>query len=756
MKNAGKRIGQTLGGIIGFIIVVILIQGFRPVPQDELPEVYGAGASNVQPSVTGLEREYPDSNEPEDNPSTAEKIELGRMLFYDPILSLENDMSCASCHHPDFGFTDGLSLAVGAGGTGAGPNRTGGTTLGRSTPSLWNVTFPVSMFWDGREETVEDQAIVPLQHPDEMGADADSLMEELNDIPEYVSLFEDAFGSEDAITLDNLAKAIAAYERTFITNDSPFDKYAAGDLEALSPAQRRGLTLFRSAALNCFECHIPPTFAIDAFRVIGIPTLPGHDPDPGRAGVTQDGINGAFKVPTLRNIALSAPYMHNGVFATLDEVIDFYAEGVEDVESESMDPMVLRGFDITEQEKQDLIAFLFALTDESQLPEVPTEVPSEFPVVERLDNPARDLVTQYNVPASGNRIEAGEPRTLTVEEGQTIQEVVDQALPGDTIMIPYDIYNERVVIDVNEITILGIPNDAGDWPILDGEDILSEAVISSGNDFEIGFLHVRNYTDNGIIVEGVTGIYMHDLFAENTGTYGLYPVQSTNVLIENSEVTGADDAGIYAGQCENVVIRDSVVYGNVLGIEVENTDGGEVYNNHAYNNTNGIMIVLLPQLTSKVSINTKVYDNLVENNNLDNFAQPNTAAAIMPPGVGIALLSTDNAEVYGNTITGNHTVGIGIFDITAFFDKREFDVAHIPENIYIHDNTFENNGKEPDDLVKEIGVPGADILWDVSGWNVRVDEPTAEIFPPLLPKGDWWDYTYKMYWNILTFLIPYL
>lgn len=515
--------------------------------------------------------------------------------------------------------------------------------------------------------------------------------------------------------------------------------------------------LFRSAALNCFECHFVPTFSTDTFRVIGVPALPGQDPDPGRAGVVEDGEFGAFKVPTLRNIALSAPYMHNGVFATLDEVIDFYAAGVENIDSESaMDPMTLRGFDITEQEKQDLIAFLFALADESQFPNVPSVVPSGLPVIQRMENPARELVALYNVPAPGDRITAGEPKTLTVESGQTIQSVVDLARPGDTVMIPYGVYHERIVIDINDITILGIPNDEGEWPILDGENKLPEAVISSGNNFEIGFLQVKDYTDNGIIVEGVTGIYFHDIYAENTGTYGLYPVQSTHVLIENTEVTGANDAGIYAGQCEDVVIRNNVVYRNVLGIEVENTVGAEVYGNHTYNNTTGIIILLLPQLTAKVSLDTKAYDNIVEDNNLGNFAKPNTAAAIMPPGVGVALLSADNVEVYDNAITGNDTVGIGIFDITQFYSQREFDVGPTPENIYIHNNTFKNNGANPDDIVKEIGVPGADILWDVSGWNVRINQPEANIFPPLLPKSSWWDYTYKLYWHILNFLIPLL
>ena len=124
--------------------------------------------------------------------------------------------------------------------------------------------------------------------------------------------------------------------------------------------------------------------------------------------------------------------------------------------------------------------------------------------------------------------------------------------------------------------------------------MLTEGVIASGNNFTVGNLHVRNYTDNGVLVEGVTGVHFHDIYAENVGTYGIYPVRSTDVLVERVEVTGVDDAGIYAGQSENVIVRDSVVYGNVLGIELENTIGGEIYNNQVYDNTVGIFVVILP------------------------------------------------------------------------------------------------------------------------------------------------------------------
>lgn len=257
-------------------------------------------------------------------------------------------------------------------------------------------------------------------------------------------------------------------------------------------------------------------------------------------------------------------------------------------------------------------------------------------------------------------------------------------------------------------------------------------------------------------MEGVTGVNIHNIRAENTGTYGLYPVQSTNVLIENSEVSGVDDAGIYAGQCVNVVMRNNEVYDNVLGIEVENSVGAEIYNNNAHDNTTGILVVLLPQLTSQVSLNTKVFDNVLDNNNLENFAKEGTAAAIMPAGAGIAIIAADQVEVYGNTISNHKTAGIGIFSLTIAYDANEIDIGPTPENIYIHDNFYQNNGYEADEFIASLGIPGSDILWDVSGWNVRVDEDAITSFPPLMPSSNWSDFFYRMYWQILNFITQYI
>ena len=744
MSTALKWIVRIFGVLIGLLLIIFVVAAAMPAHADpDVGEEHGAGASSVQPSYTGLQREFPPLNETAVNPTTDAKAELGQLLFFDPILSENNDTACATCHQPDFGFGDGRSTAI-------GPN---GTELTRNTPTLWNVGYAQNLFWDGRLDSLEAQSEIPLTHPDEMGvSDTAALVAEVAAIGEYQGLFNAAF--DDGVTLANIENALAAFQRTLISNNSPFDQYAAGDVDALTPSQRRGLALFRSGATRCFECHTAPTFASDTFRVVGVPS-----DDPGRAGIAEDGSQGAFKVPTLRNIALTAPYMHNGSLETLEAVVNFYADGGGRLHGQENVDVFVQGFELTEQERLDLVAFLYALTDESGLPEVPTAVPSGLPVIQPIDNPARAEVAAHNIGGeTGIDLDDREPTTIVVQAGESVQTAVDQARPGDIIEVPYGVYHERVVIDINNITLRGIPNEAGEWPIFDGEGVLTEAVIASGNNFTVGNLHVRNYTDNGVLVEGVTGVHFHDIFAENVGTYGVYPVRSTDVLIERVEVTGVDDAGVYAGQCENVIVRDSVVYGNVLGIELENTIGGEIYNNHAYDNTVGIFVVLLPQLTSKISANTLVYDNIVEDNNHENFAPPGATAGIAPSGVGILLLATDNAEVYNNEIRDNKTTGVAVFSLTSTgaFDVNEVNVGPLPENNWVYDNTYENNGYDADPFVKDLGIPTADILWDGTGMNNRFNEENASSFPPLVPGDGWPNFVRRGYTNILGFLVSQL
>ena len=343
-------------------------------------EPYVAG----QPRATGLQAPYPAMRSLDKNPMTPAKVELGKLLFFDPILSGQNTMSCAHCHHPDYGFADGRKLSMGFGGSGVGPERSGGDVLGRGAPSLWNAAYQKWQFWDGRADDLEAQAAGPITNEHEMGEKPETLVNELRALPEYVALFQKVFGgsADEAVTFEHVTQAVAAFERTLLSLNSKFDRYAAGDTAALDEHEREGMKLFRSLKTRCFECHNFPTFADDTFRVIGVPEKGEHDR--GRAAVPGEGPDGAFKTITLRNIALSAPYMHNGAFDTLEEVIKFYSKGGgrgEPNPPQGIDDKIGK-FDITDAEIADLIAFLKALTDTSLQPDPPQRVPSGLPVVE--------------------------------------------------------------------------------------------------------------------------------------------------------------------------------------------------------------------------------------------------------------------------------------------------------------------------------------------------------------------------------------
>ncbi|MBV6399972.1 MAG: hypothetical protein CNIPEHKO_00253 [Anaerolineales bacterium] len=736
MKIWIKRIFLILGLLA---LVGIFYAAFAPLPFDELPpeEKWGAGASSVLPAYSGLQREFPALN----GDTSPEKTKLGRLLFFDPILSKNQDMSCATCHNPSLGFSDGLQTAKGS----------DGSSLPRNTPTLWNAGYSTKLFWDGRADSLEAQMSVPLHAENEMaGSDAETVAR-LMKIPEYVELFNKAFGN-NAITVENAQTAIASFERTLVSNNSPFDKYAAGQFDALTSQQRRGLNLFRSAATRCFECHAAPTFGSDDFFVTGSPDLEGFPHDEGRAAIASDGQDGAFKAPTLRNVALTGPYMHNGAFATLDDVLWFYEKGGGSQYGLEVDRHILP-IELSAQEHEDLVAFLYALTDESAMPEVPTSVPSGLPVVEQYPNLAREVVSQLNVEVTESGIPAHEPTVVRVGPKETIQQAVDRSGPGDTIEVPYGIYHESVVLDWSDVKLVGIPNDQGEWPVIDGEGTRSDGVIASGNNFEMYNFAVKNYTSNGVLVEGATGVYLHDLYIENTGVYGVYPVRCTDVLIERIEATLMNDAAVYAGKSENVVIRDTLTYGNVIGVELENTVNGEVYNNVARDNTVGIFIDLLPQLPSKVSLYTKVYDNVVENNNGENFGKPGTAVALAPSGTGILILAADEVEVYNNTIRGNKSGGLAVFNLTIGFDVNEIDVGPNPEHVYAHDNIYENNGYDADPFVKKILGRGFDIIWDSNGADNYFDEEASSSFPPILPKTSWPQPLYNLYWRFFNFVV---
>ncbi|WP_296456708.1 cytochrome-c peroxidase [Rubinisphaera sp.] len=303
----------------------------------------------------------PELKESKENPSTPGKIELGKMLFFDKRLSTDNTISCASCHDPAKGYSNGEQFATGV------DNQKGG----RNSPTVINSAFHNFQFWDGRAATLEEQALGPIQNPIEMNMKMDLALERINGIPEYRKRFEEEFG--EPASDETLAKALAAFERTLLSGDAPYDRFEAGDKTALSEAAQRGKDLFFGKA-NCSACHSGGNFTDNSFHNIGI-GMDQEKPDEGRFAISKlGGDTGAFKTPTLREIARTAPYMHDGSLKTLKEVVEHYNKG--GIANEYLDEEIFE-MNLTEQEMNDLVTFLkeglssesYPLVEAPELPE---------------------------------------------------------------------------------------------------------------------------------------------------------------------------------------------------------------------------------------------------------------------------------------------------------------------------------------------------------------------------------------------------
>jgi cytochrome c peroxidase len=335
----------------------------------------GTRSSSPATLLPELPAGFPRPLVPEDNPLTAAGVELGRRLFHDPRLSGSGAISCSSCHRPELAYTDGRARAVGA----------TGDEHPRSAMTLTNVAYGATYGWDDPGLTrLEDQALVPLlnEHPVEMGVAGreEEVLARLRRDGGYRALFAAAFpGSDDPLSLGHVVKALASFERTLISGDSPYDRWAYGaEADALTDEAREGARLFFSRRLSCFRCHSgfnlsgPVVFegagrVEPRFHNTGLHDVDGRgaypEPNTGVHRITGEPNDmGRFRAPTLRNVALTAPYMHDGSLATLEEVVDFYARGGRG--GPLQDPLVT-GFEVSDEERAALVAFLEALTDEA-------------------------------------------------------------------------------------------------------------------------------------------------------------------------------------------------------------------------------------------------------------------------------------------------------------------------------------------------------------------------------------------------------
>jgi len=281
--------------------------------------------------------------DPADNPLTPAKVRLGRRLFFDPVLSGDGKLACASCHDPAHGFAGSTAVAVGA----------RGQKGKRNAPSLLNVGYNSSFFWDGRSASLEEQALLPIADPTEMDSTPEAAVRRLRADSSYVEEFRTAFAGE--VTAANLAKALAAFERTLVSGASAVDRFRHGDVSGLTTDARQGLWLFESRG-GCWRCHADHNLTDGKFHNTGV----GAGKDLGRYAVTgRHADRGAFKTPTLRNVAKTGPYMHDGSMNSLEEIVKYYSRGGN--ANPNLDPAIKR-LDLSDADVRHLVAFLEALT----------------------------------------------------------------------------------------------------------------------------------------------------------------------------------------------------------------------------------------------------------------------------------------------------------------------------------------------------------------------------------------------------------
>ena len=349
-KNLRAPSRQTCAwAVTAVACVMVAATTSRPVLTHDVVPVRPSPKSYVRPAAIPF---------PSDNRHTPARDELGRNLFFDPRLSGSNLISCASCHNPALSWGDGLPRAIGF----------TKKQLGRRTPTILNLAWADAMFWDGRAESLEEQALGPIQAAGEMNMPLDQMVAKVAAIPGYRDLFARAYPGEP-IAKETVAKAIATFERGIVSGPAPFDHWEAGVEGALSPQARRGFDLFNAKA-GCATCHSGWRFTDDSFHDIGVP-----DADRGRGTILPDipVMQHAFKTPTLRNVARRAPYMHDGSIGSLEDVVELYdLGGLAKRSSLSTD---IKPLHLSWEEKHELVAFLRTLTS--------ADAPFEVPVLPR-------------------------------------------------------------------------------------------------------------------------------------------------------------------------------------------------------------------------------------------------------------------------------------------------------------------------------------------------------------------------------------
>jgi len=333
----------------------------EPAVEDDQPSDDAQAAADLPKVPLGL----PPVPIPDDNPMTAAKVELGKLLYFDKRVSSDGTVSCATCHDPTMAWAEDRKTSAGV------ADDEGHPQIGeRNSPTVINTAYAKELFWDGRSDSLEDQAVGPVDNPIEMGSSMEDVVHKFAEIPGYEERFQEVFGT--GVTKDGFAKAVAAFERTILSGNSPYDQFENGDESALTEQQQNGMELFMD---NCAVCHAPPVFSNWQYHNAGI-GMDAEEPDAGRMDVTgKQRDKGKFRVPHLREIEHTAPYFHDGGTATLEEAVALMATGGKDNENLSVIFRGLQSSPLDEQQQADLVAFLKALSGEFPVMDPPKEFP---------------------------------------------------------------------------------------------------------------------------------------------------------------------------------------------------------------------------------------------------------------------------------------------------------------------------------------------------------------------------------------------
>ena len=324
------------------------------------------------------------------------------------------------------------------------------------------------------------------------------------------------------------------------------------------------------------------------------------------------------------------------------------------------------------------------------------------------------LVVAFALPAGA--------AVLRVEAGGKIADAIAQAKPGDVIEVEPGVYHEALTVDTPAITLRGLVR-ADQRPVLDGKGELGDGVIASGAPFTMTGFEIRHYKGNGVTTQGVDGVFLSDLVIDDTGLYGVYPVQSRNIEVTHCTITRIRDAGVYVGESHRALVAHNEVHMNVAGIEIENTNDAIVRDNLVYDNTAGILVFVLPGKVLKEGMRTRVFRNFSLRNNRENFGDPEAIVGQLPYGLGLMVMGADDTVLEDNVVKGNQTAGIAIVRLAEDESAKDPDLEPLTDRTRIGFNYVSENGLNPHASIAEAYGGGGDLMWDGTGSDNCADLP---------------------------------